>query len=75
MNNEKAIIGPSSFSFEGVVWSKIGWGLVAAIAGAVLTYLTALIPTLDFGSTWTPLVMVVWTTIANIVRKWVSQHE
>ena len=69
------VIGPTSFSFVGINWGKIGMGIVVAIVAALLTYLTQLIPTFDFGPAWTPVVMTVWVAISSIVRRWVSDNE
>ncbi len=71
MNNP---IGPTSFTFQGVNWGKIGAGLLVAIAGAVLTYVSSWIVNVDFGA-YTPIIMAVWTTIANIARKYISDNE
>ena len=49
-------------------WGKVGKGLLIAISGAILTYLTDLIPTIDFG-VWTPMVMAFWSIVVNIVQK------
>jgi hypothetical protein len=67
-------IGPTSFTFAGIDWGKVGAGIAVAIAGAILTYLSQLIPTLNFGPAWTPVVMTVWTSLAVIARKWVSDN-
>jgi hypothetical protein len=69
------VIGPTSFSFAGINWGKVGAGIGVAVAGAVLTYLTAFIPTLDFGPAWTPVVMLFWSAIATVARKWISDNE
>jgi len=68
-------IGPTSFSFAGINWKKVGMGILCAAAGAVLTYLTAFISGLDLGALWTPIVMTAWTAISVVVRKWVSDNE
>ena len=49
-------------------WKKVGKGLLIALFGAILTYLTDLIPTIDFG-VWTPMVMAFWSIVVNIVQK------
>ena len=48
--------------------SKIGKGLLIAAVGAILTYVTDMIPNVDFGE-WTPVVVAAWSVIANTVRK------
>ncbi len=47
---------------------KIGKGLLIALIGAALTYLTPIIAHLQVG-VWTPVVYVGWSTVANIVWK------
>jgi hypothetical protein len=74
MNSTGPVIGPTSFSFVGINWSKVGMGALVAVAGALLTYATSWITGQDFGS-YTTVVMGIWTVIANIVRKWVSDNE
>lgn len=50
----------------------IGKGLVIAVIGAALTYLSTFIAGHDFGS-WTPLVVALWGVIVNIIRKWIDE--
>jgi len=49
-------------------WAKVGKGLLIAVGGAILTYLTNLIPTIDFGM-WTPIVMAFWSVVVNFAQK------
>lgn len=72
MENNK-VIGPTSFTFKGIDWGKVGAGALVAIAGALLTYFSQWISGTDFGS-YTTIVMAVWTVIANIARKWISDN-
>lgn len=74
MNDVPQVIGPTSFTFKGINWGKVAAGAGVAIAGALLTYVTNWLTGLDFGAS-TPVVMSVWTIIANVVRKWVSDSE
>ena len=67
-------IGPTSFSFKGINWGKVGAGAAVAVAGALLTYISAWLTGQDFGA-YTPMVMGAWTILANIVRKYVSNLE
>lgn len=67
-------IGPTSFSFQGINWKKFGIEAVAVMLGALLTWLSTWIHGQDFGI-YTPVVMMVWTYIVNIVGKWVSDNE
>ncbi len=50
---------------------KIAKGLLIATVGAVLTYLTDLIPKIDWGA-FTPLVTAGFSVFANMVRKLVN---
>lgn len=50
-------------------------GALAVAAGAVLTYLTSWISGQDFGPLLTPIITIVWSTLAIVVRKWVSDNE
>jgi hypothetical protein len=68
------MFGPTSFSFKGIVWKKVGIGALIAVIGALLTYGTSWIASVDFGSL-TPLVVAVWGIIVNIARKWISDNE
>lgn len=56
-------------------WKKIAVGAGIAVAGAALTYLTEVIPTVDLGEVWTPIVMAGWSVLANIVRKWLTSTQ
>jgi len=48
---------------------KIATGALVAVVGALLTYLTQVVGDIDLGP-WTPIVVSVWSIVANIVRKW-----
>ncbi len=47
-------------------------GLGVALVGAALTYLTAFVTGHDFG-VYTPVVVMFWGFIANVVRKLIDQ--
>lgn len=49
-------------------------GAGIAALGAILTYLTSAISGADFGS-YTPMVVAVWSVVANVVRKWISDFN
>lgn len=49
--------------------TKVGKGVLVAIAGATLTYLTEWAANTDFGS-YTPVIVAGLSILANIVRKW-----
>lgn len=61
------------FSLNSYDWKKIFIGLGVALAGAALTYVSQIITTTDFGS-WTPIVVALFSFLANIVRKWISEN-
>jgi hypothetical protein len=66
--------GSKRFSLNSIDWKKIGIGALVAGVGALLTYLTEVIGGIDLGE-WTPVVVGIWSVIANIVRKWVADHS
>lgn len=66
--------GSTRFSLNGIDWKKIGIGFLVAISGAGLTYITEFLSGFDFGE-FSPIVMVVWSVIANLVRKWASNNQ
>jgi hypothetical protein len=70
----QSTIGPESFTFRGVNWGKVGAGALVAVAGALLTYISSWLTGQNFGE-YTPVIMAVWTTLANIARKWFSSIE
>ncbi len=53
---------------------KVGKGALIAGAGAVLTYLTSAITTLDFGE-YTPLVVAGFSVLVNLLRKLIPKTE
>ncbi len=56
------------FSLNSKDLKKLLTGLLIALVGAGLTYLTEMIPSVDFGS-YTPIVVAGWSVVANAVRK------
>jgi len=62
------------FSLNSLDWKKIGkWALVAVV-WVLLTYVADLIPTIDFG-VYTPVVVAIFSILANIVRKWIVSNQ
>lgn len=61
------------FSLNDIDWVKIGKGLLIALGGALLTYMTQIITDINFGN-YTLLIMAFWSSIVNIVRKWLIDH-
>lgn len=53
---------------------KIGIGALIALGGALLTYLTDLIPNVDFG-VWTPFVVSGFGVLINLARKFLQDLE
>lgn len=51
--------------------TRIAIGAGVALAGALLTYVSETITSIDFGSS-TPLVVAFWSILANVARKYLS---
>ena len=49
--------------------TKVGKGVLVALAGATLTYLTEWAANTDFGS-YTPVIVAALSILTNVVRKW-----
>jgi hypothetical protein len=64
----------TSFSLATEDWQKVGKGAVIAILGAVLTYGTSLIPTVNFGN-YTPLAVALWSVLVNLGWKYVKNNQ
>ena len=54
--------------------SKILKGLAIALIGAALTYLSELLPNVEWG-VYAPLVTVVASVLVNAIRKWISTAQ
>ena len=67
------VTGSKKFSLNLVDLKKIGIGLLIAVIGAGLTYLTEMIPNVDFGS-FSPLVVSAWSVVVNVVRKFLTNY-
>lgn len=52
---------------------KVGKGLLIGIGGLVLTALEQAIPFIDVGE-WNPIVVVINSTLANLLRKIFSEY-
>lgn len=55
-------------------WSKILIGAGVATSGALITYFSEVIVEIDWGN-WTPLVVAGFSVLANVVRKWATDHS
>ena len=53
---------------------KILNGFIIALIGAGLTFLTDLIPNVNWGG-YTPVVVAIFSTFANAVKKWISDAD
>ena len=54
---------------------KVGKGALVAGAGAVLFYLFEALPQVDFGKTWTPILVAFLSIAANLFRKWWNENK
>jgi len=52
--------------------TKVGKGCLIAGSGAILTYLAATIPNVEFGE-YTPIAVAIFSILANMARKWLSK--
>ena len=66
--------GSQRFSINSIDWKKVGIGALVALAGALLTYGTTFITGTDFG-TLTPMVVAIWSIVANLIRKFCSDNS
>lgn len=53
---------------------KIATGALIAIIGALLTYITETIGQVELGD-YTPIVVAVWSIVANIARKYLLETK
>lgn len=53
---------------------RIGIGALVAVAGAMLTYASSVVTNTDFGI-WTPIIVSLWSVVANTARKFVVGEE
>lgn len=60
------------FAFNKVDLLKVGRGAVLAGGGAVVVYLLEVVPQVDFGVSFTPLVTAFAAILLNAARKWLS---
>ena len=61
----------TQFSLNAVDWKKVATGAGIAIVGALLTYVTQVIASLEPGP-WTPVIVAGWSVIVNIAKKWIT---
>jgi len=66
--------GSGSFSINSVDLTKLGKGMLIALAGAALTYGSEWVSGTDFGL-WTPIVAAGWAVAANFVRKFIASNK
>ena len=60
------------FAFNKVDLLKVGRGAILAGGGAVAVYLLEVVPQIDFGANFTPLVTALAAVLLNAARKWLS---
>lgn len=63
------------FSLNKKDFSKIGTGLWIAIGGAAITYLLEILPQIDFGDSYTPIVVAIASIGLNTARKYLSKTK
>ena len=54
--------------------NKIIKGAIIAIVGALLTYLSQVITTIDFGA-YTPIVVAFWGIVVNTIDKYLRNNQ
>lgn len=52
--------------------SAIGRGALVAIGGALITYLIDILPQVNFGEMWTPIIVAVASILLNAARKYLA---
>ena len=57
-------------SFDQATLTKVGKGALIAASGAGALYILSWITTLDFGSTWTPLIAMLVPIFVNAIKEW-----
>jgi uncharacterized hydantoinase/oxoprolinase family protein len=67
-------MGSKKYSLNKEDLKRIGVGALVATAGALLTYGTEIIAVVDFGA-WTPVAVMVFSILANVVRKFLTDYE
>ena len=61
----------NQFSLSKEDLTKLGKGMLIAVAGAVLTYGTEWVSGTSFGM-WTPMIVAGWSVAANMIRKFLT---
>lgn len=61
----------SQYSLNKEDLKKIAIGAGVALAGALLTYVSETITSVDFGE-WTPIIVAIWSILANAARKFIA---
>jgi len=57
-------------SFDNATLLKIGKGAIIAATGAAALYILSWVSTIDFGSTWTPLIAMLVPIFVNAIKEW-----
>lgn len=62
------------FTLNAQDWKKIGIGLLVALAGGLIVFLTDLTEAVDFGI-WAPIVAAGASVVVNVLRKWATNYQ
>jgi len=63
--------GSKRYSLNREDLKRIAVGASVAIGGAALTYLSDVIPNIDWGEA-TPIVVAAFSVLVNMIRKWMT---
>jgi hypothetical protein len=66
--------GSPGFSLNLLELRKVGKGLLIALIGAALTYLSEYMSGADFGM-YTPVIVAVWSVVTNFVQKFIVDNS
>ena len=64
----------SKQKLNAIDFGKIFTGLIIALIGSFLTYMTVVITGIEWGI-WTAIVMPIWSMIVNAIRKWMIDYS
>jgi hypothetical protein len=66
--------GSQKFSLNTTDLKKIGKGAIIAISGALLVYLTEVVPNVDFGA-YTPVAVALSGILVNAAYKFIADYS
>lgn len=61
------------FKLNQIDWKKWGKGLLIAMCGAGMTYLSEIVLKIDFG-VFTPMAVAGWSAAVNFIRKFFTNY-